>query len=90
MILQQLWEACFFLSKSKVDLFLNNLDCLGHVIDDKDFHTKSDKMQPIWEWWTPYNYNEIQKFLGLVRYLPQFIPGITAFTTSVVEPILWC
>ena len=36
-ILALLWlrEAHFFLSKSKVDLFSNNVDCLGHVIDDK-------------------------------------------------------
>ena len=37
-------EAHFFLSKSKVDLFPNNIGCLGHVIDDKGIHAESDKM----------------------------------------------
>ena len=32
MVLQWLREAHFFLSKSKVDLFSNNMDCLGRVI----------------------------------------------------------
>ena len=58
--LLQVREAHFFLSKSKVDLFSNNVDCLGHVIDDKGIHTESDKMQYIPEWRTPQNYNEVQ------------------------------
>ena len=81
MVLQQLREAHFFLSKSKVDLFSNNIDCLGHVIDDKGIHTESDKMQYIWEWWTPCNYNEVQNFLGLAQYLAQIMSDITAYIT---------
>ena len=38
-------------------------------------------MQRIREWRTPQNYNEVQKFLGLVQYLAQFMPDITAYTT---------
>ena len=45
--LHRLREAYFFLSKSKVDLFSNNVDCLGHIIDDKGIHAESDKMQHI-------------------------------------------
>ena len=78
--LLRLREAHFFLSKSKVDLFSNNVDCLGHVIDDKSIHAESDKMQHIREWRTPRNYNEVQKFLGLVQYLAQFMPDIMAYT----------
>ena len=62
-------------------MFSNNVDCLGHVIDDKGIHAESDKMQCIREWRTPQNYNEVQKFLGLVQYLAQFTPDITAYTT---------
>ena len=78
--LLQLREAHIFLSKSKVDLFSNNSDYLGHVIDDKGIHAESDKMQHIWEWRTPRNYNEVQKFLGLVQYRAQFMSDITAYT----------
>ena len=62
-------------------LFSNNVDCLGHVIDDKGIHAESDKMQHIREWRMPRNYNEVQKFLGLVQYLAQFMPDIIAYTT---------
>ena len=81
MVLQHLREAHFFLSKSKVDLFSNNVGCLGHVIDDKGIHAESDKMQRIREWRAPQNYNEVQKFVGLVQYLAQFMPDIMAYTT---------
>ena len=54
---------------------------MGHVIDDKGIHAESDKMQCIQEWRTPWNYNEVQKFLGLVQYLAQFMPAIMAYTT---------
>ena len=47
MVLQRLREAHFFLSKSKVDLFSNNIDCLGHVIGNKGIHAESNKMQHI-------------------------------------------
>ena len=82
-ILALLWlrEVPFFLFKSKVDLFSNNVACLGHVIDDKGIHAESDKMQHIQEWRTPRNYNEVKKFLGLVQYLAQFMPDIMAHTT---------
>ena len=58
-------------------------DCLGHVIDDNGIHAELDKMWRIRirEWRVPWNYNEVQKFLGLVQYLALYIPDITAYTT---------
>ena len=44
-MLQLLKELQFYLSKSKLDLFSDKTDCLGHVIDDNDIHTELDKMQ---------------------------------------------
>ena len=66
-VLQLLKELQFYLSKSKLDLFSDKTDCLGHVIDDNDIHTELDKMQWIREWRVLQNYNEVQKFLGLVQ-----------------------
>ena len=81
MVLQHIRETHFFLSKSKVDLFSNNVDCLGHVINNKGIHAESDKMLRIQEWRTPQNYNDVQKFLGLVQYLVQFMPDVMGYTT---------
>ena len=80
-VLQQLRELQLYLSRSKLDLFLHKTDCLGHVIDDNGIHAKLDKMWQIREWRIPQNYNEVQKFLGLVQYLALYMPDITAYTT---------
>ena len=37
-VLQQLKESQFYLSKSKLDLFSDRTDCLGHVINDNGIH----------------------------------------------------
>ena len=80
-VLQWLKELQFYLSKSKLDLFSDKTDCLGHVIDDNGIHAKLDKMQQIREWRIPQNYNEVQKFLGLVQYLALYMPDIMVYTT---------
>ena len=84
-VLQQLREVQFYLLKSKLDLFSDKIDCLGHVIDNNGIHTNLDKMWHIWEWRTPQNYNEVQKFLGLVQYLALYMPYIMTYTTLLSE-----
>ena len=69
------------MSRSKLDLFSDKTNCLGHVIDDNGIHTELDKMLQIREWRIPQNYNEVQKFLGLVQYLALYMPDITTYTT---------
>ena len=81
-VLQQLRESQFYLSRSKLDLFSNKADCLGHVIDDNGIHAELDKMWRIREWIIPQKYNEVQKFLGLVQYLALYMPDIRAYTTQ--------
>ena len=80
-VLQQLRESQFYLSKSKLDLFSDKTDCLGHVIDNNGIHAELDKMWQIREWKIPQNSNEVQKFLGLVQYLALYMPDIMAYTT---------
>ena len=83
-VLQQLRESQFYLSISKLDLFSDKTNCLGHVIDNNGIHAELDKMQQIREWKfprIPQNDNKVQKFLGLVQYLALYMPDITAYTT---------
>ena len=80
-VLQQLRELQFYLSRSKLDLFSDKTDCLGHIIDNNGIHAKLDKTWRIREWRIPLNYNEVQKFLGLVQYLALYMPDIMAYTT---------
>ena len=52
-VLQQLRELQFYLSKSKLDLFSDKTNCLGHVIDNNGIHVELDKMRQIREWRIP-------------------------------------
>ena len=43
-VLQQLKESQFYLLKSKLDLFSDKTNSLGHVINDNGIHGELDKM----------------------------------------------
>ena len=57
------------------------MDCLGHRIDDQGLHADSDKMKSIRHWPRPRDYNDVQKFLGMINYLAQFMPDVSAFSS---------
>ncbi len=78
--LNKLRENRLFLSRKKCDIFSKSMDCLGHLIDDRGLHADLDKMARIRDWPTPRNYNDVQRFLGLVQYLAHFMPDVTTFT----------
>ena len=77
-------ENRLFLSKDKVDLYSTRMECLGHIIDDAGIHVDADKMRSIRDWPTLRNYNDIQRFVGLVNYVSQFMPDITSYTSPLM------
>jgi hypothetical protein len=70
-----------FLSKKKLVLYADKMEVLGHVIDRKGLHADKDKMERIREWRTPRNGHDIQKFLGLVQYIAQYMPKLSVYTS---------
>ena len=80
-VFEILRENHLFLSKDKIDLYSVHMDCLGHIIDDEGIHVDMDKMRSIRDWPTPRNYNDIQRFVGLVNYVAQFMPDVTSYTS---------
>lgn len=79
-VFQKLREQHLFLEKEKCDLYSESMDCLGHLIDARGLHADSDKMARVREWRVPRNHKDVQRFLGLVQYLAQFMPDVTAYT----------
>lgn len=79
-VFNRLREVELYLKADKCDLYSKRMDCLGHIIDDKDIRVDEDKMARIREWRTPRNYNDIEHFLGLVQYIAHFLPDISAYT----------
>jgi hypothetical protein len=70
-----------YLSAKKVDLYSERMDCLGHLIDHCGLHADGDKMKSVQHWPKPRNYNDVQKFLGMINYLSQFMLDVSAFTS---------
>jgi len=79
-VFEPLCTNSLFLKWSKCNLYTDKVDCLGHIIDKDGIHADADKLSCIREWRTPHNYNNIQLFVGLVSYLGNFLPDVTAYT----------
>jgi Reverse transcriptase (RNA-dependent DNA polymerase) len=80
-VFDRLHKNHLFLSKKKVDLYSERMECLGNIIDDRGIHADADKMQRVREWRTPRTYSDIQRFLGLIQYLAHYMPDVSAYTT---------
>ena len=85
LVLDALTKAEFYLERDKCDLYAVRLDCLGHMINKRGIHADTDKMARIREWRTPRNLTEIQRFVGLVEYLAQFMLDVSAYTTPLTS-----
>src|SRR6202040_1549936 len=72
--------ASLFLSKKKCLLYVVSIDCLGHIIDARGIHITVDKMDKMHNWRMPTGVNEVQRFLGLVQYIGQFMPDLSVYT----------
>jgi len=59
-VFERLRSSQLYLKWSKCDLYTNEIDCLGHMIDDQGIHPDMDKMDRIWKWRIPRNYNDVQ------------------------------
>jgi hypothetical protein len=81
LVFQKIRENLFYLQEEKCELYSDSIDCLGHLIDDRGLHADADKMSRIRHWRTPRTYNDVQRFLGLVQYLAQFLPDVSAYTS---------
>lgn len=84
-VFECLRRAQLYLKASKCDLYSPRMDCLGHLIDDRGLHASADKMEKVRNWRIPRDYTDVQRFLGLVQYLAQFMPDVTAFTGPLAE-----
>jgi hypothetical protein len=79
-VFQILRDNHLFLNKEKCFLYVVRIECLGHIINEARIHIGTDKMESIRNWRTPRNVNEVQRFLGLVQYIAQFMSDLSAYT----------
>lgn len=79
-IFERLRKEQLFLKWSKCELYADKVGCLGHIVDDEGIHPDMDKLKRLREWRIPRNYNDVQRFVGLINYLSNFLPDVTAYT----------
>ena len=75
-ILQALRDADLYCSEKKSQLFMTELDFLGHHISQHGIEPDKRKVEKIWNWPVPTSAKDICKFLGLVQYLAAFLPRL--------------
>jgi hypothetical protein len=79
-VFETLHKNKLYLKWKKCELYAESVDCLGHVIDDHGIHAVKDKIYCIRSWRTSRNYNDVQKFIGLVNYLSHFLLDVSMYT----------
>lgn len=79
-VLEALRAASLFCSPKKTCLFATEVHFLGHVISDRGIEADPSKISRIIDWPAPRSANEVHAFLGLVRYVADFLPDLAEYT----------
>ncbi|KAJ0556907.1 putative nucleotidyltransferase, Ribonuclease H [Helianthus annuus] len=58
---------------SKCEFWLEQVQCLGHLVDHEGIHVDPTKIEAITKWKTPESPTEVRSFLGLTGYYRRFI-----------------
>jgi hypothetical protein len=79
-VLEALHDASLYCSLKKSELFTMEIDFLGHHISRRGIEADPKKAERIVNWLTPKSTTEVCAFLGLVRYLADFLPNLAEYS----------
>ena len=82
-VCQKLAEAKFYASPEKSKFLADKPELLGHVITSKGIETSPDRVKSITDWTIPINQKELQRFLGVINFVSQFLPHYA----SIIAPL---
>ncbi|GJR58185.1 hypothetical protein Tco_1500347 [Tanacetum coccineum] len=69
----------------KCDFWLESVQFLGHVINNKGVHVDPAKVEAIRNWSAPTTPKEVRQFLGLAGYYRRFIEGFSLISKPLTK-----
>ncbi|GJS88914.1 putative nucleotidyltransferase, ribonuclease H [Tanacetum coccineum] len=84
-ILELLKNEQLYAKFSKCDFWLESVQFLGHVIDNKGVHVDPAKVEAIRNWSAPTTPKEVRQFLGLAGYYRRFIEGFSLISKPLTK-----
>jgi hypothetical protein len=76
-VLQRLLDAGLYVKKSKCELFMHEIEFLGHHVGRDGLRVMQDKVDAVQKWPQPRNAGELRSFLGLAGYYRRFVAGFS-------------
>lgn len=80
LVLQRARERNIKFNREKVQLRVNQVKYLGNIVSADGFKPDPDKIKAITEMPKPESKQELQRLLGMVNYLSQYIPNMSEIT----------
>lgn len=74
-VFERLWRHGLKLRPDKCKLFHEQVQFLGHVVDQRGVRPDPDKISAVVDWPAPTTAKELKAFLGLAGYYRRFVPG---------------
>nr|GAT43224.1 reverse transcriptase-RNase H-integrase [Mycena chlorophos] len=81
-----LQKAHLYCNEKKTQLFCYEIDFLGHHVSQRGIEPDKSKVERIKYWPTPKSATNVRAFLGLVRFVAQFLPNL-AMHTEILSPL---
>jgi len=84
-VFKALQAAGLYVNPKKCHFFRTEIHFLGHKISRKGIEADEGKADRILRWPRPMNAHEARSFLGLVRYMANFLPDLAEHTEVLTE-----
>ncbi|KAJ2923658.1 hypothetical protein H1R20_g13436, partial [Candolleomyces eurysporus] len=81
LVLEALRAHKLYLNPKKCKFLQTAINFLGHIVSADGIKPDGSKVERILSWPMPSSSTDVRKFLGLVRYLANFLPNLADHTT---------
>ena len=82
-VFQELRDNKLFINGKKSELFLQEIQYLGHIISKDGIRMDPKKLKIIEEWIQPRNLHELRSFIGMCSYYRRFIEKFSILARTI-------